>query len=330
MMELTLKSHRFRMEREADWKRLERLLDRYERGSRSSLTDDEVIAIPVLYRATLSSLSMARAISLDRSMIDYLESLATRAYFCVYGARATIGERVANFFLIEWPNAARSLWRETIVAGAFTSLGTVAAFLLTLQSSDWFNAFVPAGLAAGRGPAASTKDLHDTLVGHTHAADGLTVLSTFLFAHNAQIAILAFALGFACCLPTAFLMIYNGLMLGAFVALFLKHGLGLDFGGWVLIHGVTELFAVTLSGAAGFRIGWALAFPGTRDRLDALAEAGREAAIVMVGAILMLAVAGLLEGFARQLIVDTPARYAVAVLSAGLWGAYFYAGGTRR
>jgi uncharacterized membrane protein SpoIIM required for sporulation len=202
-------------------------------------------------------------------------------------------------------------------------LGAVAAFILTLQSPDWFNLFVPGDLAEGRVPSASTKDLHDTLFGN-HGADGLTVLSTFLFTHNAQIALFAFALGFACCLPTAFLMVYNGLMLGAFFALFLTHGLALEFGGWVLIHGVTELFSVTLAGAAGFRIGWTLAFPGEKERLDALSEAGRLAATVMIGAIVMLAVAGLLEGFARQLIVSTALRYAIAATTAVLWGLYFY------
>ena len=29
-----------------------------------------------------------------------------------------------------------------------------------------------------------------------------------------------------------------------------------------MIHGTTELFAIVLAGAAGFRIGWASAFPG--------------------------------------------------------------------
>jgi uncharacterized membrane protein SpoIIM required for sporulation len=256
-------------------------------------------------------------------MIEYLENLCARAYFCVYGTRTTMAERVSYFFLSAWPAAVRSLWRETVVAAAFTLLGTVAAFILTLQSPDWFNLFVPGDLASGRGPDASTKELHDTL-GGSHVADGLTVLSTFLFTHNTQIALLAFALGFACCLPTAFLMIYNGLMLGAFFALFLMHGLGLEFGGWVLIHGITELFAVTLAGAAGFRIGWTLAFPGERERLDALSKAGQVAATVMIGAIVMLAVAGLLEGFARQLIVSTPLRYSIAAATAVLWGLYFY------
>ncbi len=84
--QLSLKSHRFRAEREADWLRLEALLKHLEAGRRKALSDDDVIALPVLYRATLSSLSMARAISLDRSLVAYLESLSTRAYFLCMAA----------------------------------------------------------------------------------------------------------------------------------------------------------------------------------------------------------------------------------------------------
>lgn len=317
-----LKSRRFRLEREADWKRLEDLLNRFEKGRGSGLSDDEVIAIPVLYRATLSSLSMARAISLDHSLVSYLEGLSTRAYFCVYGARTTVTERLARFFARDWREAVQALWIETVISALTTALGAVVAYILVRQSPAWFGAFVPEGLSSGRTPGASTASLQETL--HGHHVDGLSVLATFLFTHNSQIALLAFALGFACCLPSAFLMVYQGLMLGAFLALFFSHGLGIEFGGWVSIHGTTELFAVTLAGAAGFHIGWNLAFPGAQSRIDALVAAGRRAALVMAGVVLMLAVAGLLEGFARQLIDNTWIRYGVGFAMLAGWCTYFY------
>jgi uncharacterized membrane protein SpoIIM required for sporulation len=323
MEQLILKSQRFRAEREGQWQRLEELLSKLERGAGRKLSDDEVIEIPVLYRAALSSLSVARAVSLDKGLIDYLESLCARAYFIVYGARTRLTERLARFFSYDWPNAVRGLWRETLVSGSFMLLGVLLAYMLTLHSAEWFYAFIPKDIAQGRGPDASTHELREILF-KQHGAGGLTVFSTFLFTHNAQIAIFAFALGFACCLPTAFLMTYNGLMLGAFFALHQRHGLAMDFGGWALIHGVTELFAVTLAGAAGFRIGWTLAFPGNASRLDALTVAGRQAAMVMGGVIVMLAVAGLLEGFARQLITGTSWRYAIAAATAVVWTTYFY------
>src|ERR1700704_3604858 len=109
MDELRLKSYRFRAEREADWARLEALLARAEGRGAAALTDDQLLAAPVLYRAALSSLSVARATSLDQGVIDYLESLCARAYFFVYGTRSSLIERVGRFFSRDWPAAVRSL-----------------------------------------------------------------------------------------------------------------------------------------------------------------------------------------------------------------------------
>ena len=125
--ELRLKSHRFRKERETEWRRLEDLLNRVERSSPFALSDEEMIALPALYRSTMSSLSVARAISLDQSLIRYLESLCTRAYFFVYGPRVTFRERIWQFFAHDWAQAVRALWRETILAATLTVLGGVVA-----------------------------------------------------------------------------------------------------------------------------------------------------------------------------------------------------------
>jgi uncharacterized membrane protein SpoIIM required for sporulation len=324
MAELQLKSHRFRAEREADWKRLERLLDRAEKGGAGKLKRDELLEIPLLYRQALSSLSVARSISLDRSLVGYLESLCTRAYFFVYGARSRLPERLAGFFLRDWPLAVQALWRETGVAAALMVLGAVVAFLLVQADPAWFYGFIPAELGQGRDPTASAEALRSTIYAEGSRRDGLGAFAAFLFTHNAQVALFAFALGFALCLPTAALMVFNGCMLGAFLALFASRGLLVPAGGWLMIHGVTELFAVILAGAAGFSIGWAVTFPGERSRVDAAAEAGRRAATAMAGVVVMLAVAGLLEGFGRQLIQIDLARYGVAAASAVFWFAYFY------
>ncbi len=318
-----LKSQRFRQQRESDWRRLEQLMTKAEKGSASKLTDEEILAIPVLYRSTLSALSVARETSLDLGLVEYLETLSARAYFFVYGSRATLQDRLTSFLRHDWPNAVRGLWRETLISTALMLLGAIVAGWLVLHEPEWFYAFVPSEMAGGRDPAASTETLRSTL-DSSDGSGGLSVFAAFLFTHNAQVAILAFALGFALCLPTGMLILYNGATLGAFVALFTSRGLGVEVGGWLLIHGVTELFAVILAGAAGFRIGWAVAFPGQRRRLDAAVEAGRTAAIVMGGVVVMLFFAGLLEGFGRQLIVHTGLRYGVAAFTALVWAAYFY------
>jgi uncharacterized membrane protein SpoIIM required for sporulation len=325
MAELQLKSNRFRDERETDWRRLEVLLGRAEKGGVARLSREELLELPVLYRQALSSLSVARAISLDHQLVDYLESLCTRAYFFVYGVRSRPLERLAAFFAREWPLAVRRLWRETAISAGLFVVGAILAYVLVQRDPDWFYGFIPKELAQGRDPAASTAALRATLYPKLDAHEAFGAFSTFLFTHNAQIALFAFALGFALCVPTAMLVLYNGCTFGAFVALFASRGLGLNALGWLLIHGVTELTAVTLAGAAGLHIGWAVAFPGDRRRVDAAVEASRPAAAVMGGVVVMLFVAGLLEGFARQLVQNDVARLVVAATSAALWGAYFYA-----
>ena len=318
-----LKSHSFRAEREWDWRKLDSLLTKAQDKSVSSLTDEELVSIPVLYRSTLSSLSVARSISLDQGATTYLESLALRAYLFVYGVRSTPWERTARFFSLDWPGAVRSLWRETLVSAALFILGAVVAYLLVGHDPDWYYSFIPQGMSGGRDPASSTAELRQTLY-DGGGKDGLSAFAAFLFTHNAGISILAFALGFALCLPTAFLLVYNGASFGAFVALFVGHQLGFEVSGWLIIHGVTEIFACILSGAAGFRIGWSVIFPGDRARLEAAAESGRLAATAMVGVVIMLMLAGLLEGFGRQLITIDAARYAVGLATGVVWLLYFY------
>jgi len=320
--EIVVGSRRFRADREADWAALETLLDRVERKGLRGLSDDDLAALPRLYRGTVSSLSVARATSLDADLVAYLESLASRAYFFVYGVRGSFAGRAARFLRYDLPAAVRGLGRETAIAFALLAIGTIAGFILVQRDPGWYGAFVPSGLAQGRNPDATTTSLRATLGGG--GQQPLALLASFLFTNNARVAIGAFALGFAAGLPTALLMLSTGCMLGAIVALFGGRGLGLELGGWLMIHGTTELFAVVLAGAAGFRIGRAVIFPGTATRVAAAQAAGRQAATVMIGVGAMLLVAALLEGFARQLIADAGARYAVAATVLLLWLGYFY------
>ena len=318
----------FRDEREADWQRLEELLRRAEGGSVARLSDEDLLELPVLYRSTLSALSVARETSLDMALIAYLEGLCTRAYFFVYGVRTGFGQRMASFFAHDWPAAVRAIWFETLVAIALMAAGVVTAYLLVSGDPGWYGAIIPDALAGGRDPSATTEALRETL--YTSERDGLSIFATYLFTHNAQVSIFAFALGFAFGVPTALLMVYNGAILGAFLALFVERGLGYEMGGWLLIHGSTELFAIALGGAAGLHIGFRIVFPGMKSRLAAARDAGKTAAAAIIGVVFMLIVAGALEGFGRQMITDDDTRYAIAAAMLALWCAYFYLPGLVR
>jgi uncharacterized membrane protein SpoIIM required for sporulation len=314
---------RFRAEREADWLRLEQIVNRVERRSVRALSDEDLFALPSLYRATLSSLSVARATSLDRALLDYLEALTLRAYFIVYGTRTDHGRRLVTFLAHDWPAAVRSLWPETLVSLGLMVVGMLAGYLLVAADPGWFSAIMPEGVAQGRGPGSSAAMLRSVL---TNSGPGelLSLFATYLFTHNAQVAMLAFALGFAFGLPTAFLMLLNGCMMGALFEVYAAHGMGSQLGGWLIIHGSTELFAITIAGAAGFHIGRRIAVPGEASRMAAAVEAGRIAAAAMVGVVVMLSVAAVLEGIGRQQITDTVTRYMIGLGVLALWLVFFY------
>ena len=315
---------RFRAEREADWLRLDVLLKRVEGQRLRGLSDDDLLALPLLYRATLSSLSVARATSLDRALIDYLEALSLRAYLVIYGASGGFGQRIARFFAHDWPAAVRALGRETLVALLILVAGTASGFLLVASDPGWFEAIVGQDMASGRNPQASADLLRSILYAKPDNSDGLKVFATWLFTHNAQVALGCFALGFAFGVPTLMLLFYNGAALGAMLQIYAAKGLGVPMAGWLSIHGTTELFAIVIAAAAGLHIGTRIAFPGAASRMTAAKQSGRTAAIAMVGVVIMLAVAGLLEGIGRQTINDDATRFAIGGSMLGLWLVYFY------
>lgn len=322
MAEVRLRSSDFRRERQALWTELEGLVTRTERRGLQSLSAEQLHRLPSLYRAAVSSLSVARSISLDRNMLVYLESLVARAYFCVYGVKPRTGRIVADFFRTTFPATVRRLAAGVLLALVLMGAGTLVGY--SFDDPEAYYAIVPAQMAQGRTPTSTTAELREVLYsGREQGGEDLGLFATFLFTHNAKIGLFSFALGFALGLPAILLLFYNGLILGAMAGLYASRGLGLDFWAWVLPHGVTELLAVSLCGGAGLAVALAMVRPGPHGRLHALGQTGRQAALVVLGAVMMLLVAGIIEGVFRQLITDLTTRLALAGASAAFWLAYF-------
>ncbi len=323
-----LRSDRFRLERETDWRRLENIVTALEKNRLRRLADEDLLDLPVLYRKAASSLAVARETSLDAAAIDYLEALVRRASLQVHGPRVTFLAWFARFIGGGWARAVRAIWLDICISLAVALAGALSGWLLVTSDEDWYYSLVPGGFADARQPGAGREALAATLQGSDN--EGLGAFATFLFSNNTGVAIMAFALGFAFGVPTLLLVAHNLAVLGAMWWLFESAGLGPDFAAWLSIHGTTELSAIVLAGAAGLHIGRAMAFPGSLSLIAAAQEAGRRAATVMAGVVIMLVCAGLLEGFARQLVEPTSARFAIGGGMLLLWLGYFALSGRRR
>jgi uncharacterized membrane protein SpoIIM required for sporulation len=323
--EIVLKSSEFRKGRAEGWLELERLVTRVERQGIRRLSLDELQRLPILYRAALSSLSVARTIVLDRNLLLYLETLSIRAFLAVYGPRANPITGLRAFFGRELPAAVRSARWHILIATLTLLLGTVIGFMLTVQDETWFNSFVPQGLSGGRGPTSTRADLYnkEIFAPWPGLVESFGIFAGVLFNHNTLVGIMTFGLGMGIGIPTIMLTFYQGLPIGAFVALHYNRDLTIDFLGWLAIHGVTELGGLILFAAGGLVIAEKMLFPGRYSRLENLAMHGRLAGQMAVGAVIMLFAAAFLEGGFRQLVQSTPLRFAIGFGAGALWLAYF-------
>jgi uncharacterized membrane protein SpoIIM required for sporulation len=323
--EIVLKSSQFRKGREEGWRELEDLVARVERRGARALTLDELQRLPILYRAAISSLSVARTIALDRNLLLYLENLALRAFLVVYGPRASAFAGLREFFRRDLPQAVRTARWHILIATVCLVFGTMIGLLLTLKDESWFSILVPSGLAGGRGPSSTRNDLltREIFAPWPGIVEAFGLFANMLFSHNTRIGIMTFGLGLGAGVPTIILTAYQGLGLGAFIALHTNRELTVEFLGWLSIHGVTELGALILFAAGGLVIAEKILFPGQYSRIENLTMHGRLAAQMAIGAVLMLFVAAILEGGFRQLVQSTPLRFLIGFGVGGLWLAYF-------
>lgn len=324
-----IRSTRFRKEREADWRRLETLVLNAEKRGLQRMDFAETRDLASLYRQATTSLAIAREISLDKALLGYLEALTARAYLCVYAPQERLGGLVERFFTLSAPQAMRRCWLFILLGYACLALGALTGYLLYQENADWYYVFMPDELSGGRGPDATTESMRSVIYDENPESSGLGAFATFLFSHNTRIAIFVFGLGVFACAPAVLLTFYNGLMLGAFFAVHVDRGLGLDLFGWLSIHGVTELSAICVACGGGLKLGAAVLFPGDRSRIAALRHAGRDAVKLAAVAALMLFVAALLEGFGRQLVQDLNVRIAIGWGVGLVWLAWFSLGGRR-
>lgn len=313
--------------READCKELNELLNRAADGRARKLNPEDLVRLGALYRRATVHLSQARTRLRDQHLAEGLNRLVSRAHGQIYRPKRRAPLRAAlRLFSSGFPIAVRSIRAEALLCLTILVLSTWLGWRLVDEDPARYYALVP--IEEMRSPGASSEDLLATLrEGRDGDFDERATFSGFLWQHNTRVALLAFAAGAFGGVIALILVAYNGLMLGAMTALFVKVGLGTSWWAWLAGHGVTELGAIVLAAAAGVALGRKLLFPGALKRADALRELAPRVLPVAGGAALMLLIAALLEGFFRQSEASNTTRFIVAGSTGIAWLSYFLLAG---
>lgn len=311
------------MERERHWKRLESLVDRIEGEGLQSLSYQEVQELGGLYRLTVSSFTVLRDLSLDRSLIQYLRQLVKRAYLAIYHYDTCSTLSIRQFYQHLWPGIIRKHVGKLYLVMSVFFLCMITTGILTSRKPVFVDQFVSPQIAQGRNSRSSTEKLKESLTAGRKEDSGTKFFfSMFLFRHNTKIGILSFAIGVAGGIPAVVMGAYNAVPLGALAGLYHHRGLGYAFWAWLLPHGITELLAVFFCIQAGLIIGLSLVRPSVEGREKRIRTAGKEAGLIVLGTVPMFFLAGLIEGVLRQSELSWTSRYLVAFVSLMLWLGY--------
>ncbi len=313
------------------WARLEELLSKARSlQGVAGLSAAELRELGSLYRQTASHLAIARTRTMDREIVEYLNLLMGRAHGIVHGHRASRRVRLGYFFAVEVPATFKRCHSYFIVSLSILIVFSLVAGISTSLNPGWAELFMGPGFRSVVEKFLETAEPAGSYFADSAAAMGGHAFAGYLMTHNIGVALACFAAGITFGLGTAYLLVQNSLMLGAFVGLGAFQGKLLIAGAVVVPHGIIELSAILLAGAAGLRMGYGLINPGDMLRRDALLKAAHEAVRLAAGTIPIFIAAGLIEGLLSPIdagpLASNIARYAIGIASGVALYLYLYRG----
>lgn len=313
---------RFLQERNPRWERLSELLNRAENAPERDLGPEGMRELLRLYRLTSSDLNQARSLTADPEILERLNALAGRGYRFIYRPRR--GGRwtgsLAAFLGARVPEAFQRHARAVAAAAGVFLLGALFGLTAVLLRPATAEDLIPEQFFT-ESPRERVERIEESEERIANVEDA-ALFGAQLYTHNIRVSFLAFSLGALSLIGGAWILFYNGVILGAVAATYLLDGVTVFFLAWVGPHGALELPAIVLAGAAGLVAGRALLLPGELSRGASLRRAFPAVWRMMVAVMLILVIAGLIEGSFSQFSAKTvpyPLKIAVAaVLHAAL------------
>ncbi|MDX1941763.1 MAG: stage II sporulation protein M [Saprospiraceae bacterium] len=253
-----------------------------------------------LFIQITDDLSYSRTFYPNRSVRVYLNGLAQRIFFTIYKSRRSPLKRLAQFWLEELPQLMYEARREFLLA--------FLVFLLSFGIGAFSSAMDPEFVKVILGEGYVSMTLENIESGdpmRVYKHRGELGMSLGITANNLWVAFLTFVMGVFYMIGSIVIMIYNGIMVGAFQYFFIEKGLFWESFLTIWIHGTLEISAIIIAGTAGITMGKGLVFPGTHTRAQSFQRSARRGVKIMVGIAPIIILAGFIEGYLTR-HTDTP------------------------
>jgi uncharacterized membrane protein SpoIIM required for sporulation/uncharacterized RDD family membrane protein YckC len=318
----------FAARKRAKWAEFQQLADRAARHGLDSFASHELPDFAARYREVAADLARARTYGVDEATLEHLERLAAAGHNALYRDEGGTWRRVWEVLARECPAAIRQARGYVAVASLCFLLPAAAGYQLMRDQPALALDLLPEIMIeradAGAERIAEGRRYADV------ALEDRPLIASGIITNNVRVAIACFAGGIFLGVGSLALLGYNGLSIGAAAGHFANRGLLGYLLEFILGHGLLELFAIWVAGAAGFLLGRSLVSPGDLSRGDALVLSGRTAVRMVGAAAVLLVVAGLIEGFISAGEGDVTFRAAASAGSLAFLAAYLVNGRVRR
>lgn len=288
-----------------DWQHLEQAINHLNK-KRKKVTGEEIFAFQRLYQKSAQHLSYSQTYYPDADVTAYLNGLVSKSHNLLYRDQMSSFQQIKYFFTAKFIGLLLNQWAFIVMAMLLFLFGGLAAFLSVVNDPLHFYAIFPAEMGAAVDPEQ---------LGEGHEAIDSSLMSAEIMTNNIQVAILAFAGGITFGLVTAYVLIYNGLIVGALAAVYWHAGMSYEFWAYIVPHGMVELAAIFIAGGAGLLMGYKLFVPGKYSRGYQLKVNASRSVQLFLGTIPLFIIAGIIEGFITPSTLSLEMKYVVALVT---------------
>ncbi len=244
-----------------------------------------------LYIQITDDLSHARTFYPSRSVRAYLNGLGQLAFGDIYKQKKSPLSKIAYFFTDELPQVVYESRWSFFWAISFFLLSFVIGYFSSMMDEKFLKIIL--GDEYVRMTVENIKK-HDPMA--VYKSSGRFDMTFGIMLNNIRVTLFYFISGVFAGVGSVAMMMYNGIMLGAFLQFFTRYNLIGEANLTIWMHGTLEISAIVIGTAAGITMGRGLLFPGTYTRLQAFQMSARRGIKIMVGVLVMLVFAALIEG----------------------------------
>nr|WP_245349955.1 stage II sporulation protein M [Cytobacillus eiseniae] len=288
-----------------EWKQLEQLVATLQKR-RNHVTGSEMDQFYRLYQKAAQNLSYSQTYFPAEDVTAFLNGLVSKSHNLLYKDQVSSMKQIRYFFSTKFIGLLLEQWKFVLAAMLLFTIGGLGSYFSIVQDPLHMYSILPVEIAQGVDPAQ---------LGSSDGEVDSSFMSASIMTNNIQVAILAFAGGVTFGLLTVYILIYNGMIVGALAALFWHHGKTYDFWAYIVPHGMIELTAIFIAGGAGLLMGYKLFVPGKFTRGFQLKQQAKRSVQLLLGTIPLFIIAGVIEGFITPAAISLEAKYLVAFIT---------------